>query len=350
VGEVVDLIIDPLRGERLAIELPITFRVPPVDARAQLGLPAWVDVADPMVARGVGLLAAARRADPPLHLALLGGVAYRLRCLSSNRTDLGLRRPLHDIDVACLHKELPRLREFLGSLREREGGALQFVETNGDRIFNASGEGRRIRLHLVLDPADQEIGLGTVDVLADEFRFCHRFDLRAELAGPARSTGTLSPALLLLTKLQFIQRVPGEDREQVADRVLVPFGRHDVIIGPEAKDVRDVLALLLDHPVAEVPDGVSPRRIEELAAADWGLWRTTTLNLEMIAKSPLLGELPEGPRLQIRNRLESLRGTLSAVEPKRRFGFLRSQWWEEVDGQPAVDGRASLGPGPVSPT
>ncbi|MGA8542538.1 MAG: hypothetical protein WB947_03215 [Thermoplasmata archaeon] len=349
-AEVVDLIIDPLRGERVAIELPIAFRVPPEVARSELGLPDWVDISDPHVARAVGLLAAARRTEPSLHLALLGGAAHRLRCLSSNRTDLGLRRPLHDIDIACLHKQLPAVREFLSSLKEREGGALQFIETNGDRIFNSLGEGRRIRLHMVLDQEGREIGLGTADLLADEFRFCHRFDLRSEILAAGGHHGTLSPALLLLTKLQFIQRIPGEDRDKVSDRVLGPFGRRDVIIGPEAKDVRDILALLLDHPVAEVPDGVSPNRLAELVSADWGLWRTVTLNLEMIARSPVLANLPDGPRLQTGNRIGSLRNTLTPLEPKRRWGFLRGQWWEEVDGQPAVDGKISMTNGPVTPS
>lgn len=342
-GEVVDLVIDPLRGERVSIELPIIFRVPPEEARRELDLPDWVDLSDPIVARGVALLAAARRAEPPLHLALLGGAAHRLRCLASNRTDLDLRRSLHDLDIACLHGELPAVRSFLSSLHQREGSALQFFETAGDRIFNSLGEGRRIRIHMVLDQQAGGIGLGSVDLLADEFRFCHRLDLRSEVLGAAAQHGTLSPTLLLLAKLQFIQRIPGEDREKVADRVLQPFGRRDVLIGPEAKDVRDILALLLDFPVSEIPDGISPARLSAILSADWGFWRTGTLNLEMIGRSPILRSLPEGPRSQIERRLDSLRGTLAGLSPKRRLGFLGGTWWEEVDAQPSVDGTASVG-------
>ncbi|MFZ1022841.1 MAG: hypothetical protein WAN87_01740 [Thermoplasmata archaeon] len=340
--EIVNLVIDPLRGERISIELPIAFRTSPEAARRELGLPDWVDVSDPIVARGVSLLAAARRAEPTIHLATLGGVAHRLRCEASNRTDLGLRRALHDLDVACLHKELPAFRTFLATLREREGGALQFFETNGDRIFNSLGEGRRIRLHMVLDQQASEIALGSVDVLADEFRFCHRFDLRSDILAASTQGGTLSPALLLLTKLQFIQRIPAEDREKVPDRVLIPFGRHDVLIGPEEKDVKDLLALVIDHPIAEVAEGISPGRLSALISVDWGLWRTVSLNLEMLARSPLLQDLPQALRTQILSRFGALQNLFASIEPKRRLGFFRGAWWEEVDWQPAVDAKVPL--------
>ena len=342
VGEVVDLVIDPLRGERVSIEVPIEFRTPLEDARRQLGLADWVDASDPIVARGIALLAAARRAEPKIQLALLGGAAHRFRCLASNRTDLGLRRGLHDLDIACLHRELPAVRTFLATVHQREGSGLQVFETNGDRIINSLGEGRRLRLHMVLEERAGDIALGSIDLLADEFRFCHRFDLKADVLDSPQQHSTLSPTLLLVAKLQFIQRIPGEDREKVGERVLAPFGRRDVIIGLEPKDVRDVLALLLDHPVAEVPDGISPRRVAALVSADWGLWRTLSLNLEMVGRSSILRELPEGPRLQIRNRLDSLGAILSAASPKRRFGFLGGAWWEEVDALPSVDGTASV--------
>jgi hypothetical protein len=343
VGEVVDLVIDPLRGDRISIELPVAFRSSLEDARQQLRLADWVDLSDPLVARGVALLAAARRAQPEVHLALLGGVAHRFGSLSSNRTDLGLRRTLHDLDVACLHKELSAVRTFLATVHEREGSGLRFFESAGDRTINSLGEGRRLRLHMVLGEQNGEVSLGSVDLLADEFRFCHRFDLKADVRDAPTRQGTLSPALLLLAKLQYIQRIPGADRAKVEERVLAPFGRHDVVIGPEAKDVRDVLALLLDHPVAETPDGISPGRLTTIVSADWGLWHTLSLNVDMVRRSALLRDLPPGPRTQISGRLDTLATMLASITPRRRFGFLGGPWWEEVDNLPAVDGTVSVG-------
>jgi len=338
VSHSVELTIDPLRGEKLSIDLPPEFRTPVPRARSELGLPEWVDTSDPMVARAIALLAAARRHAPDLHLALLGGAAHRFRCIASNRPDLGLRRDLHDLDLACLHKELSKVRAFLQTVRTQEGSGLQFFETNGDKIFNAMGEGRRLRYHFVAEQTDAGVRLATLDLLADEFRFCHRFDLRPDVTSATSQGGTLTPTLLLLTKLQYVQRIPGADRERVTpDRILEPFGRHDLIIGPESKDVKDVIALLIDLPIAETPDGISPSRIEALAGTDWGLWHTLSLNVEMIERSPILAGLPAGPRVQVRSRLTGLSSLLASLHPKRRLGFLGGMWFEEVDAVPAAD-------------
>jgi len=342
-GEMVDLVIDPRRGERLSLELPLTLRTPLEAARRELELPEWVDLGDPIVARAALLLRAARRANPPPAIALLGGAANRLRCLSSNRVDRGLRRPLHDLDLACLHKELRTVRAFLESLHEREGSGLRVFESQGDRIFNSLSEGRRLRFHMVLGQEGSEISLGSIDLLADEFRFCHRFDLRADVAAAARHRGTLSPALLLLAKLQYIRAVPREDTSAIPERVLEPFGRGDVVIGPEAKDVRDVLALLLDHPLDESPDGISPQRLTQLLGGDWGLWKTVSLNVAMVLRSPHLLALPESERAAASAQLEALREMTTGLSPKRRLAFLGGPWWEEVDAQPSVDGTAHAG-------
>jgi hypothetical protein len=344
VGEIVDLVIDARRGERLAIELPVSYRTSPSEARRALGLSEFVDLADPIVAKGIVLLDAARRADPPVHLAFLGGVAHRLRCPSSNRDESGLRRSLHDLDIACLHREVKRARAFLESAHASEGSGLRFFETSGDRIFNSLGEGRRLRYHMVIGQRDSGVDLGTVDLLADEFRFCHRFDLREDISAAPAQHGTLSLALLLLAKLQYIQRIPGSDRLRVPERVLEPYGRHEVVIGPESKDVRDILATLVDHPLDESPDGISPSRFTAAVSADGGLWKTVGLNLAMIARSPILEGLPGELRPRAVAQLERLRELLGRVTPKRAGSLFGGPWWEEVDAVPSVDATASVSP------
>ncbi len=342
-AERVDLVLDPRRGERVAIDLPLTFRVPPVDAAAALGLGPAVDLTDPIVAKGVAIVDAAARADPPLRLAVLGGTAHRMRCPSSNRGDTSLRRTLHDLDLACLHKEIRGVRSFLVTVHEREGSALRFFETDGDRIFNSLGEGRRFRYHMVTEQRGREVDLGTVDLLADEFRFCHRLDLRDEVLAARSNHGTLALATLLLAKLQFIRRIPAEDAARVPGRVLGPYGRREVVIGPEAKDVQDVLAVLADHPIREGEGGVSASRIETALREDGGLARTVVLNLGMIDASPVLANVPEPLRATIRARLGEVAAVASRVAPSKRRGFLAGPWWEEVDAQPAVDGTATVG-------
>jgi hypothetical protein len=338
VGRPVDLVIDPLRGEKVAVELPLELRASPESTRSELGLPEWVDLGDPLIARAATLLASARRNAPGLHLAFLGGAAHRLRCAASNGPELGLRRELHDLDLACLHKELGDVRAFLLSLRDTEGSGFQVLETNGDRIFNATGEGRRLRFHFVAGPESGGVRLATLDLLADEFNFCHRFDLRPDLRDGSSPRGTLSPTLLLLAKLQYIQRIPGSDRARVApDRILEPLGRRDIVIGPEEKDVRDVLALLAEFPVSDAPVAISPARIAALTCDDWGLWHTLSLNVARVGRSPVLAALPAELRRRVEERLSAVGAALTSVSPKRRLAFLGGPWFEEVDSVPAAD-------------
>jgi hypothetical protein len=333
----VDLVIDPLRGDRVPIELPIAYRVPLEAVRGELGLPTTVDLSDPIVAKAVALAAAAQRADPPARLAFFGGTAHRLACPSSNAPDLGLRHDLHDIDIAVLLKEGRSFQRFLAGLAEREGSGLTFFETPGDRIFNSSSDGRRLRWHMVVSQQGSEVVLGTLDIVADEFEFCHRFDVKDDVVRSATSGWTLSPTHLLLAKAQFIQRIPVADSALVKERVLGPFGRHEVVIGPEAKDVRDLLALLHDHAVGDGPRELSPSELTRLLGSDWGLWKTTSLNLSMVARSPILNDLRPDARARIWDRLNRLEAVVASVAPKRRFAFLGGSWWQEVDSTPSTD-------------
>lgn len=342
-GERVDLVIDPLRKERVSIELPLAYRVPVETTREELGLPASVDLSDPIVAKAVALAGAARRQSPPVRFAVFGGVAHRLRCASSNDPSLGLRHDLHDMDVAILLKDTRVFERFLSSVAASEGSGLTFFETPGDRIFNSLSGGLRRRWHMVVGQSGDGISLGTLDIVADEFAFCHRIDVRSDVESAAGHGWTLSPVHLLLAKGQFIQRIPRSDSEALPERVLEPFGRSDVVIGPEAKDVRDLFALLSDLPFGEGDGEISLDEIDRRLGADWGLWKTFGLNLALLGRSSVLAGVPEVPRAKIRERLGVLARRVAGLSPKRRFAFLGGPWWQEVDSTPSVDSTVGVG-------
>ncbi|MGD0250872.1 MAG: hypothetical protein ABSB97_08340 [Thermoplasmata archaeon] len=333
----VDLLIDPLRGDRVPIELPLEYRVPVEKAREEVGFSPWVDLSDPIVAKAVALIGAARRSDPPVRLAFFGGTAHRLTCPASNLADSGLRHDLHDLDVAVLLKDGRSFQQFLESVGKREGSGLTFFETPGDRVFNSMTDGHRLRWHTVVTQQGSEVSLGTLDIIADEFRFCHRFDVREDVKRAPTLGWTLSPAHLLLTKGQFILRVPQADAATVRERVLEPFGKRDVVIGPEPKDVRDMLALLHDHPIDDGPGGISPSETVQILGSDWGLWKTFSLNLGMVSNSAILADLRPEARTLISERLTKLRSLVASLTPKRRFGFLGGEWWQEVDSTAFTD-------------
>jgi len=89
-----------------------------------------------------------------------------------------------------------------------------------------------------------------VDIFIESFRMCHQIPLSGRLNGDEL---TVPLAELLLTKLQIIEL--------------------------NEKDVRDTVALLLEHEVTDDDAGVNASHIAELCSSDWGLWRTISHNL-----------------------------------------------------------------------
>jgi hypothetical protein len=229
-----------------------------------------------------------------LSLRLLGGVAVRLR--SGNGLPPVFRREYADLDWISPKKTSAEVQRFFESL-----GYVPQVR------FNAL-HGRERLLFF-----DEEHGR-QLDVFIGAFRMCHEISFGERLA---LEPVTIPLAELLLTKLQIVQL--------------------------NEKDVRDALALLHDHPVEERDgDAVNAARIAELCAADWGLWRTFTANLEA------LGEYLERYDLSVEGR-ERIEGRIRALlerierEPKS-FGWKvraaigeRKRWYElpeEVEGGP----------------
>ena len=339
----VELIIDPIRRDKVALSLPLAFRVPVEESRRALGFSDWVDTSDPIVAKAIALAAAAQRWDPPVRFAVFGGTAHRLQCPASNDPHLGLRHELHDMDIAISLRESRPFQKFLREVASREGSALTFFETSGDRIYNSLSGGERLRWHMVVDQRGDEVVLGTLDLVADAFQFCHRIDVRSDVEQSPSHGWTLSPTRLLLAKGQFIRRLPRDESGAVRERILEPFGKHEVVIGPEAKDVRDILALLHDHAVGDGPQEISRTGLAKVLEQDWGLWKTLGLNLEMIARSAILAGLPENERRPVVDRLDEVRSLVAGLAPKRRWGFLGGPWWQEVDSTPSVDATVRVG-------
>jgi hypothetical protein len=157
---------------------------------------------------------------------VVGGVAVALH----DHVPLppSLSRPYADIDLVVAAGGESTLARTLAELGYEP-----------DRRFNALYGYRRL---LFWDrPNDRQL-----DVFVGAFAMCHRLVLDGRLHdGP-----TLTPADLLLTKLQIVELNP--------------------------KDVVDVLALVASHEVADERTGdvIGRDRIAAVTGADWG-WHTT---------------------------------------------------------------------------
>lgn len=185
-----------------------------------------------------------------------------------------LSRTYQDLDFATSKKSAGELQKLLRDLGYEPH--LGFNAMNG-----------RERLLFYDNPNERQ-----VDVFVRSFRMCHEIPLENRLTV---DEDTVPLAELLLTKLQIIEL--------------------------NEKDVRDTVALLLEHEVTEDDAGVNAAQISTLCAEDWGLWRTITRNLdelhERVGNYDVDRETVTGRVLLLRERIEAM--------PKSRSWRMRAK-------------------------
>jgi hypothetical protein len=216
-----------------------------------------------------------------LMLRLLGGLAVRLRSPSASHRALARSYP--DIDFVTAARGSRAIETLLADL-----GYQPNKEFN---LFNGSS-----RL-LFYDPERER----QIDVFVGQFEMCHRLPIGERLD---RDELTIPLAELLLTKLQIVQM--------------------------NEKDVRDICALLLDHPLGE-GDGetINLARVAQLCAEDWGLWKTATISLQKVQDFCDAYDLDPADKLTIVERVSILRQALDAA-PKSLKWKLRARLGERV--------------------
>lgn len=224
---------------------------------------------DQLTALAKQLVDAAAQKNIPLRI--LGGVAILMCCPSIDETHPKLQRTFKDLDLVAARKDFDALAPLLVlhglTLRTKEPARL---------VFDKDGV--------------------EIEVLGPDFLEDHRIDLSARLA-------LASPTLPL------------------ADLILIKLAR----VRFEEKDIKDSIALLLDHRVGrgEGEDQIDREYIAKLGSRNWGLFTTTydnTVALEKILDKYLE---PEEAQLVWR-RIELLQEDMDR-EPKS-FGWMINQF------------------------
>jgi len=193
-----------------------------------------------------------------IRLRVLGGLAVYLTCPSAV-THPRLKRSYADIDLAGLEEDGPHLGQFFTQLGYRP-----------DQRFNALHGRTRM---IFYNPDDGS----HVDVFLDRFQMCHNLDLRERLLGGYIS---LTLADLLITKIQIVEL--------------------------NEKDIKDILAILLDHPIgSEAPDRLDLDYLVRLTSNDWGLY--TTLSDNLIKSKENLADYLQGDEVDlVKRQLEQI--------------------------------------------
>jgi hypothetical protein len=223
-------------------------------------------------------------------LRILGSLAYRLHCPANLQLFDEMKRDLTDVDFAARGDQRKASRAFLEGLGFQIDQDL-LVATEGARYFFS----------------DPDSGMG-VDVFFDELFFCHPIPLRdrLELDDP-----TISLADLVLEKMQIVEI--------------------------NAKDIKDSLVLLLEHPLeAGQREAIDGEYIAKLLANDWGFYYTVTTNLgKLRTLGAEYGTLRESQWEVVGGRISELERIIEE-EPKTRRWKIRARigprvkWYQEV--------------------
>jgi len=225
-----------------------------------------------------------------LIVRVLGSLAVSLHCPDARALIPSFERTYADIDLAAYRRQGREVAQLLV-----EHG---YVE---DREVSLSSEGRRGLF-------DAPGGIH-VDVFYDQLDFCHVIPLAGRLE---TDRPTLPLAELLLSKLQIVRL--------------------------NEKDAVDVVLLLLDHELASGDaDTIDVGVVARACAADWGLWRTLTGNLEkVVALASTYGQLSAGQRSRIERQVQAVRRAVDEApkglswKARARVGD-RVKWWTDVD-------------------
>jgi hypothetical protein len=224
-------------------------------------------------------------------LRVIGSLAFQMHCNEYGYLQEAMGRAYTDIDFAAYRKQTKEIKELMTSLGYTEHREV-FIVSEGERsIFDKPKTG----LH--------------VDVFYEKLDFCHTiyWANRLEVDAP-----TIPLAELLLEKMQIVQI--------------------------NEKDIIDTIMLLLEHPLGEVDEEtINIKRIAELCSTDWGLWRTTTMNLDKVRQLALgYDELNDEHKAHIQAQVAVALERIEQ-EPKSLAWRLRSRvgdrvkWYKEVD-------------------
>ncbi len=224
-------------------------------------------------------------------LRVIGSLAFQMHCQKYGYLQQAMGRAYTDIDFAAYGRQTKAIQDLMAKLGYVDNHEV-FIVSGGERsIFDRS-----------------EIGLH-VDVFYEKLDFCHviRWAGRLEVDSPS-----IPLAEMVMEKMQIVQI--------------------------NEKDVVDTIMLLLEHPLGDIDkETINIRRIAELCAADWGLWRTLTMNLDKVRQlAQGYDELTPEQKSTVQNQVTAALARIEA-EPKALPWRLRARvgdrvkWYKDVD-------------------
>jgi hypothetical protein len=224
-------------------------------------------------------------------MRVIGSLAFQMHCPQFGYLQQAMGRAYTDIDFAAYNSQAKQIQGLLTSMEYAENREV-YIATEGERaIFDKPGTG----LH--------------IDIFYEKLDFCHTiyWKDRLEVDSP-----TIPLAELLLEKMQIVQI--------------------------NEKDVIDTIMLLLEHPLGDNDsETINVKRTAMLCANDWGLWRTTTMNLDKVKQlAQGYEQLTVDQKTKVTSQVDDILARLES-EPKPLAWRLRDRvgdrvkWYKDVD-------------------
>lgn len=236
------------------------------------------------------ILAAAK--SEKVLLRVIGALAFHIHCPKYGHLQEMLGRAYTDIDFASYTNQAAGISRLFADLGYEEDFMVSRLFGRNRMLFHQSAGNK---LHC--------------DVFFDKLEFCHEipFKGRLEVDEP-----TVPLAELLLEKMQ--------------------------IVKINEKDIIDSIMLLREHEIGKTDEEtINGERIAQLCSAEWGLWRTVTMNLDRVAKYTATAEkLQEQDRKDIHSKIDKLLRRIEE-EPKSTSWRFRARigekrkWYRDVE-------------------
>ena len=226
-----------------------------------------------------------------LILRVIGSLAFQMHCPKYGYLQEAMGRAYTDIDFAAYRKQTKEIKALMSGLGYVENREV-FIVSEGDRsIFD-----------------DFDTGL-YVDIFYDKLDFCHpiHWNGRLEVDAP-----TIPLAEMVLEKMQIVQI--------------------------NEKDIIDTIMLLMEHPLGDNDtETINIDQVARLCANDWGLWRTTTMNLDKVEKMAQgYSQLTDEQKAHISSQVKAALARIDAESKplswrlRARVGD-RVKWYKDVD-------------------
>ena len=224
-------------------------------------------------------------------LRVIGSLAFQIHCPQFGYLQAAMGRAYTDIDFGAYGKQTKQIHDMMASLGYTDNREV-FIVSEGERAIYDKPEAG---LH--------------VDIFYEKLDFCHAIYWKDRLE---TDSPTIPLAELLLEKMQIVQI--------------------------NEKDIIDTIMLLLEHPIGDSDhETINMKRVAAICAADWGFWRTTTMNLDKVRQlAHHYPQLTDEQKAKVESQVNAALARMDA-EPKTMGWKLRARvgdrvkWYKDVD-------------------